>query len=208
MQKEKRTDLGGNAKTAFSELAAMVGLGKEAAVEADAPAAESVHSPAAPTTLLHTKVAAPASSAPVAPGKTIIAAGTIIDGNIRTENSLDCFGKVKGDIVSKGTVTIMGDHTGNIHGNTVVFREAVIHGNIVAEGQVSIGSDTQITGDIQAGGVVLAGTVTGNVQASSLITFHKTAMLTGNVQAARIAVEEGAQISGEVKMGASPATNK
>lgn len=196
MQKDKKSELSGNAKTAFSELAAMVGLGKEAAAGSETPAA--AKTPAAETKVSYAH-ARTIESAPTA-AKTIIAEGTVIDGNIHTEASIDCFGKVKGDIVSKGTVYITGDHTGNIHGNKVSFSNAVIQGNIVAEGEVNIGTDTRIVGNINAGGVVLSGTVTGSITAKGLVSFESTALLSGNVQSVRIAVADGARISGEIKM--------
>lgn len=204
MTKERKSEMACNAKNAFIELAAMVGVGGK-----DAPAttkAADTNPPASTSQKSATPSAAPqptpsaVSPLPKAIEKTVISEGTFIDGTIRTEGSIECSGTVKGDIIAKGTVSIAGEHTGNIQGGQITFSHASIEGNVSAQGEVSVDNATKIVGDIKTGSMILDGKVTGSIFAEDLVVFQKDAVLSGNVQAARISMLEGARISGEVKM--------
>ena len=53
--------------------------------------------------------------------------------------------------------------------------------------------------------VMVSGLVEGDIQASSQIVLHKTAVVNGDLVAPNIVMEEGAQLNGNVRMGRAAA---
>ena len=61
-----------------------------------------------------------------------------------------------------------------------------------------IGKDGFVTGDIYARDAVIAGRVLGGVYAESHLALQGTSEISGNIQARRIHVEDGAALQGTV----------
>lgn len=63
---------------------------------------------------------------------------------------------------------------------------------------VAIGPTGEVTGDITAHRVLVAGKVEGNIYASERVEFHKDAVVNGDISYGSIAVEHGARLLGMV----------
>ncbi|MEG2176979.1 MAG: polymer-forming cytoskeletal protein [Oscillibacter sp.] len=192
---KRQNSAGNNAKTAFKELAAMAGLTKTPPEEriSDEPAGKVV-----PFDL---SKAAPAPEKVERPMEvSLIAADVVVEGTTRTTGALDCRGVVKGDLIAKGAITMSGKQVGNIQGQQIHFSNASIEGNVTAQEYIEITHGTKIIGDIRGGSVLLNGQVTGLICAVGLVSLRKNAVLLGDIQAGAISIEEGAQISGQIKM--------
>jgi cytoskeletal protein CcmA (bactofilin family) len=61
---------------------------------------------------------------------------------------------------------------------------------------VAIGPTGEVTGDIHAHRILVAGKVKGNIYAAERVEFHKDSMINGDVSYGSIAVEHGARLSG------------
>jgi cytoskeletal protein CcmA (bactofilin family) len=94
---------------------------------------------------------------------------------------------VKGDSETKGSLRIDG----------------TIRGDVRAEKSVMIGSDGLVTGTIYTSDAVIAGTVLGAVYAESHLELQATCRVSGEVQAQRMRVEEGAALEGRIALGES-----
>lgn len=190
-QGELHNTMGHNAKTAFLELASMTGLTKTAPVfPVSAEKTEPIGASPAPTKYV-----------PISPMEvSLITTDVIVEGTTCTDGALDCRGTVKGDLIAKGAVTMSGKQTGNVQGLQILFSNASIEGNVTAKEHIEINHGTKITGDVRGGTVVLNGQVTGLICAEGLVSLRKNAVLIGDIQAGAISIEEGAQISGQIKM--------
>lgn len=99
--------------------------------------------------------------------------------------------------ISKG-VEISGD---------VVFAETLevdgkVIGKIVSEsGTLIIEQSGDVQADIEVGVSVIRGTLHGNVTAKSRVEIYRTARVHGDIATPVLLVEEGAQLSGAIKMG-------
>lgn len=94
--------------------------------------------------------------------------------------------KIKGDIISKGTVRIEGEVEGRIEcEDTVVIHES---GNVKA--------------DIAGGQVIISGTVQGNTTAHDRLEITNQAKVIGNITAPRISIAEGVIFEGQCTMKA------
>ena len=79
--------------------------------------------------------------------------------------------------------------------------EGTIRGDIRAGKSVVIGQDGLIEGSIYTPKAVIAGKVVGAVYAESLLELQTTSRISGEIQARRMRVEDGAMIQGPVAVG-------
>lgn len=82
---------------------------------------------------------------------TIVGKGTVIEGDLKVQNSLRVDGEVKGKIESTDTVVIGkdGSVTGRVHAKNVMLAGRV-QGNVQATGKVLLESKASVFGDIKA----------------------------------------------------------
>ena len=126
----------------------------------------------------------------------IITEGTVIDGNITTDCSLDVYGTVNGDIFCGGKLSISGKVTGSSHASEIMISAKRVEGNIESEGVVKIGQGAVIIGDIKAGASVIAGAVKGNLDVKGPVILDTTAVIKGNIKAKSVQLINGAVLEG------------
>jgi len=97
---------------------------------------------------------------------------------------IDQGSEFEGKLSFKDTVRIDGSFSGEISSdNTLIVGESgVIHATI------------------KSVCVVISGEVEGDIQASDQVVLHKTALVTGDIAAPSLIMEEGAQLNGGVRM--------
>jgi cytoskeletal protein CcmA (bactofilin family) len=88
---------------------------------------------------------------------TFISAATLVRGDIHSEDDLAIDGRVEGDIMAQGVVTIepTAEVLGNVTAGDVVVLGS-IEGDIMAAGAVEIGQGGSVAGDIKATRVLLS----------------------------------------------------
>ena len=88
------------------------------------------------------------------------------------------------------------------------FRDTVridgrFQGEITSENTLIVGESGEIDAEIKSKTVSISGTVRGNIIAEQKVVLHKTARVTGNIEAPSLVVEEGAKIDGQITMAQS-----
>jgi len=96
----------------------------------------------------------------------------------------------------------------NIEGELEAKEDALIRGrvkgNIAGEDHtVHIGKEAQVNGAIFAKKIVVEGKVEGQLRAKETVELRQTAEVKGTILAPKVAMEEGCQFNGKVKMNAS-----
>ncbi len=99
--------------------------------------------------------------------------------------------------------TIIG-RTTTIQGTLVLLDSVRIDGRVVGNVEsapdckiaVAIGPTGEVTGDIKAHRVMVAGKVFGHIYAADRVEFQKDSLVQGDVSYGSIAVEHGAKLSG------------
>lgn len=92
---------------------------------------------------------------------------------------------------------------GEIQGGEDLRIDGHVEGRLSLAAGVVVGPSGQVVGDVEAREVVVEGTVRGNVLARERVRIAATGRVEGDVSAGRLAVDEGAQISGRVQVAAS-----
>jgi len=103
------------------------------------------------------------------------------------------------------SVTIKGE----LSGSEDIYLDGQIEGSIqLAGNSVTVGPNGRVRANISAKNLTVGGTLDGNVHASERTELRKTAVVNGDVQTKRIAIEEGAYFKGklEILTDVKPAT--
>ncbi len=95
--------------------------------------------------------------------------------------------KFEGKLTSEGNVRIDGDFTGDI----------IINGNL------TLGDKSIVKGNIKATNITISGKVDGTVEASEKMILESTSRLMGDLTARILVVSEGAIFDGKSKMNSS-----
>jgi cytoskeletal protein CcmA (bactofilin family) len=85
-----------------------------------------------------------------------------------------------------------------IHGDLKIAGN--VEGELKASGDVSVGEGAAIQASIEGANVNVRGQVTGNVTAKKRLTLGGSGRLNGDVKVARLTVEDGATLNGNVTM--------
>lgn len=95
------------------------------------------------------------------------------------------------------SISIKGDLTGNED----IVIEGKVEGKVdLPNGQLTIGSNGTVKGEVHAKAVVVVGRVTGNVDGSERVEIQGSGTVEGDVRAPRLVVAEGAVLNGSIQM--------
>ncbi|HJT69755.1 MAG TPA: polymer-forming cytoskeletal protein [Terriglobales bacterium] len=90
---------------------------------------------------------------------------------------------------------------GEISGDEDIYVDGQIDGSILLKGNsLSIGPEGRVHANVTAKNVTVSGSLEGNLQISERTEMRKTAVVTGDVQTRRIAIEEGAYFKGKLEI--------
>lgn len=88
---------------------------------------------------------------------------------------------------------------GEIKGSGSLLINGTVEGDVNLAGyRVIIGRDGKVTGDITARDIIVLGNVRGNVSATDRVDIRAEGMLSGDIAATRISIEDGAYFKGGI----------
>lgn len=97
------------------------------------------------------------------------------------------------NLISKGTTI-----TGNMICGGDIRIDGHLKGNIVNQGKLVTGPDSEIKGDINVESAKIAGTIIGNVTVNGTLEIEKTARLEGIIVTNGLIIHEGADLNAEI----------
>jgi len=103
------------------------------------------------------------------------------------------------NLVSAGTKV-----TGDIESSSGIRVDGQLKGKITIRGKVVIGSPGQVNGDIVCQLIEVSGKVSGNIQASELVSLKASSVIQGEIITKKLAIEPGAVFTGSCKMDGNP----
>jgi cytoskeletal protein CcmA (bactofilin family) len=142
-------------------------------------------------------------TAPVAPEGmeeeiTVISRNTVVEGNVRSFANMNIDGNIRGDIETTKNVELNGKIIGNLTCNNAQMLTSQIQGNIRMKGQVLMGRDTLLIGDLVSTYAKVNGKVKGNMEVGGKAELKGDAVIFGDISASTITVDDGAIIQGYV----------
>ncbi len=123
-------------------------------------------------------------------------AGMTINGDVVSEGSLDLIGCVNGNIDILGKLNVTGYVNGNSKAAEIYADSAKINGELVSEGAVKIGSSSVVVGNICATSAVIAGAVKGDIDVKGPVILDTSAIVMGNIKSKSVQINNGAVIEG------------
>ena len=93
-------------------------------------------------------------------------------------------------------MTVIGD----LETECVVLIEGRVRGTVRVGSQVLVAQGAVIEGDLHTQEAVIAGQVSGAINARERVELQATAMVAGDILTPRISIVEGSRVTGEVKM--------
>lgn len=89
--------------------------------------------------------------------------------------------------------------TGNLESAGLVRIEGNVAGDIKIEGNLVIGKDSLVEGNIKAANVEIYGSVNGDINVDNSLTIYDGATLTGDVDIRNLVIKENANFKGTCK---------
>lgn len=99
-----------------------------------------------------------------------------------------------GSIIGRGSVV-----RGNVHGEGSLEILGRVEGDVTMSGDVALGEEAVVRGNIVGGQVSIAGTVQGNLRGEEAVLIETGARVVGDLSAPRIGIASGALVRGTVR---------
>ena len=132
----------------------------------------------------------------VADETAVITAGMTIAGDMISKGSVEVLGKIKGNVEILGKLNVSGTIEGNSKAAEIFADSAHITGKVNADGTVKIGQNSVIIGDIMASSAVIAGAVKGDIDVQGPVILDASAIVMGNIKSKSVQINNGAVIEG------------
>lgn len=126
----------------------------------------------------------------------VITEGMTITGDMVSEGSVDIIGCVNGNIDIMGKLNVTGHINGNSKAAEIYAEGAKINGEVVSEGAVKIGASSVIIGNISATSAAIAGAVKGDIDVKGPVILDASAIVMGNIKSKSVQINNGAVIEG------------
>ncbi len=107
------------------------------------------------------------------------------------------------NIIGNGT-----DINGNIKSNGDLRIDGFIKGTIQATGKVVVGSTGRVEGEISCQNADISGEVKAHIKVTELLSLKANAVVSGDIQTNKLAIEPGAVFTGACKMGNNGSLNE
>ena len=95
--------------------------------------------------------------------------------------------------------------TGDVETEGVIKIEGTVKGSVRASQQILLAPGGLVEGDLETKEAVIGGEVRGTVRADDRVEVQASSNIQGDIITARIAILEGGQVNGEIRMGGVPA---
>jgi len=130
----------------------------------------------------------------------VISAMTTINGTISSKGHVRIEGSVIGDVFAYGDVKVTGKVAGDIEGGNVELTSCIVDGDIKARGDVTVGRDSTLSGNMNGQLITIDGKIKGNVEAAKGAHLSSTSMVRGSVTAPTLSMSAGAELQGKVSV--------
>lgn len=126
----------------------------------------------------------------------VVTEGMTITGDIVSAGSMELIGTVNGNLDIYGKLNITGTIQGDSKAAEIFAEGAKITGEVNSQGSVKIGQSSVVIGNIMAASAVIAGAVKGDIDVQGPVILDTTAIVMGNIKSKSVQINNGAVIEG------------
>lgn len=128
----------------------------------------------------------------------VISQNTTINGTVSSKGHIRIEGGVIGDVFAYGDIKVAGKVAGDIEGGNIELENCIVEGDINARGDVSIGKDSTLSGNMSGQLITIDGKIKGNVMAVKGAHMSNTSLVKGSITAPTLSMSAGAELQGKV----------
>ena len=128
--------------------------------------------------------------------KSIITEAMTITGDIISRGSMEVLGTITGNIDILGKLDVTGVVNGNSKAAEIYAESAKIVGEVNSLGSVKVGQSSVIIGNIMATSAVIAGAVKGDIDVKGPVILDTSAIVMGNIKSKSVQINNGAVVEG------------
>lgn len=130
----------------------------------------------------------------------VISTMTTINGTVSSKGHIRIEGNVIGDVFAYGDIKVSGKVAGDLEGGNIEFGGCIVDGDVKARGDVIIGKDSSITGNMNGQLITIDGRIKGNVEALKGAHMSSTSLVKGSISAPTLSMSAGAELQGKVNV--------
>lgn len=130
----------------------------------------------------------------------VISTMTTINGTVSSKGHIRIEGNVIGDVFAYGDVKVTGKVAGDIEGGNIELGGCIVDGDVKARGDVNIGKDSTLSGNMNGQLITIDGKIKGNVEASKGAHMSSTSLVKGSITSPTLSMSAGAELQGKVNV--------
>jgi cytoskeletal protein CcmA (bactofilin family) len=130
----------------------------------------------------------------------VISTMTTINGTVSSKGHIRIEGNVIGDIFAYGDIKVTGKVAGDIEGGNIELGGCIVDGDIKARGDVTVGKDSTLSGNMNGQLITIDGKIKGNVEAVKGAHMSSTSLVRGSITAPTLSMSAGAELQGKVNV--------
>jgi cytoskeletal protein CcmA (bactofilin family) len=128
----------------------------------------------------------------------VISSTTTINGTVSSKGHIRVEGGVIGDIFAYGDIQVTGKVAGDIEGGNIGLGGCVVDGDIKARGDITVGKDSVLSGNVNGQMITIDGRIKGNITALKGAHMSSSSIVKGSITAPTLSVNAGAGFQGKV----------
>lgn len=130
----------------------------------------------------------------------VISPKTSINGTVSSKGHIRVEGTVIGDVFAYGDIKVSGKIAGDLEGGNIELGSCIVDGDVKARGDVTIGRDSTLSGNMIGQLITIDGKIKGNVEAAKGAHMSSTSLVKGSITAPTLSMSAGAELQGKVNV--------
>lgn len=130
----------------------------------------------------------------------VISPMTTINGTVSSKGHIRIEGSVVGDVFAYGDIKVTGKVAGDLEGGNIELGGCIVDGDIKARGDVAIGKDSTLSGNMNGQLITIDGKIKGNIEATKGAHMSSTSLVKGSITAPTLSMSAGAELQGKVNV--------
>lgn len=130
----------------------------------------------------------------------VISPLTTINGTVSSKGHIRVEGSIIGDVFAYGDIKVTGKVAGDLEGGNVELGSCIVEGDVKARGDVNIGKESTLSGNMIGQLITIDGKIKGNVEAVKGAHMSGTSLVKGSITAPTLSMSAGAELQGKVNV--------